>query len=173
MIDMSLLPLNGSSTETSPSARAWGRKEICYYASFGGNHYEQWSAKSLERGIGGSETAVVELARRWQGMGWHVTVFGDPGSEAGVHDSVIYRPWYEVNWSDTFNILILWRNMSPLDQDITARKLFVDLHDIFNGEDWTARRIEKVDRVFFKSRYQRFLAPHLPDAKVAIVSNGI
>lgn len=153
--------------------RTWEKNEIAYYASFGQEHFEQWSGKSLAKGIGGSETAVIELARKWVAKGWKVTVFGDPREDEGEIDGVTYRPWYECNWKDKFNILILWRSPHLLDRDIKAKKLFMDLHDVSSQLDWTDERMKKVDKVFFKSNYQRSMLPKLFDEKAVIISNGI
>lgn len=153
--------------------RAWGEDEICYYASWGGESFEQWSPSSLSKGIGGSETAVIRLAEQWASKGWKVTVYGDPREEAGEHNGVTYRPYYEINWRDQFNILVLWRSPHLLDKDIKAKKLFMDLHDIANQLDWTEPRTAKVDKVFFKSKWHRQQVPKLPDEKAVVISNGI
>jgi hypothetical protein len=153
--------------------RTWGKKEIAYFASFGGGHFEKWGPKSLETGIGGSETAVLELAKEWAKDGYKVTVFNDCGDEEGEHDGVKFVPYYKFNWNDNFNILILWRNPGLLDGEIKAKKIYMDLHDVASQTDWTPERMEKVDKVFFKSKYHRNNLPDLPQEKAIIVSNGI
>jgi tetratricopeptide (TPR) repeat protein len=153
--------------------RVWGEKEIAYYASWGTEHFEPWSGKSLTSGIGGSETAVIELAKRWVKLGYKVTVYGDPREDEGEIDGVIYRPWYEINWNDAFNILIYWRSPHLLDRPVKAKKIFMDLHDIVSQLDWTEPRMNRVDKVFFKSKFQRSMLPKLPDEKARIISNGI
>lgn len=153
--------------------RKWEKNEIAYFASFGGEHFEQWSGKSLDKGIGGSETAVIELARKWAEKGYKVTVFGDPREDEGVIDGVTYKPWYTCNWNDEFNIVILWRAPFMLDRNIKAKKIFMDLHDIASQLDWSDERMKKVTKVFFKSQAHRKMLPKLPEDKAVIVSNGI
>lgn len=153
--------------------RVWGNKEIAYYASWGTEHFESWSGKSLSSGIGGSETAVIELAKRWAKLGYKVTVYGDPRENEGLIDGVNYRPWYEINWNDEFSILILWRSPHLLDRPIKAKKLFMDLHDIASQLDWTDERMKRVDKVFFKSKFHRSMIPKLSDEKARVISNGI
>lgn len=153
--------------------RTWGKRKIAYFASGGGEHFEQWSPKSLQKGIGGSETAVIKLAEEWAKKGWKVTVFCDCGEEAGEYGGVTYKPWYELNWKDKFNILILWRSPHLLDQKIKANKIMMDLHDVASQIDWTEERMAKISKVFFKSQYHRSMLPKLPDEKAAIISNGI
>jgi tetratricopeptide (TPR) repeat protein len=152
--------------------KKWGGKSIVYLASLGGGHFEKWDEKSLETGIGGSETAVINLSKEWAKLGYEVTVYLDCEQEHqtnGVH----YVPYYKFNWNDEFNVLILWRSPWLLDKDIKAKKLYMDLHDVQSQLDWTDSRMEKVDKVFLKSKYHRSNLPKLPDGKAVIISNGI
>ncbi len=153
--------------------KIWPKKTIVYYASFGTQHFESWSPKNLEKGIGGSETAVIELAKRWVKKGYDVWVFGDPRQDEGDYEGVHYRPWYHLNWKDTFDTLILWRSPHLLDRDIKANRIYMDLHDVASNLDWTEKRVSKVNKVFFKSKYHREMVPNIPDDKVVIISNGI
>jgi tetratricopeptide (TPR) repeat protein len=151
--------------------RKWGKKEIAYFARAG---IEEWTSENLNKGgLGGSETAVAELSKEWVKDGYKVTVFNDCNTKEGVYDGVKYVPYYKINWNDNFNILILWRDPGLLDKDIKARKLYVDLHDVCSQTDWTKDRMEKVDKVFFKSNWHRKNLPDLPDSKSVVISNGI
>jgi tetratricopeptide (TPR) repeat protein len=152
--------------------RVWAGNEICYFANFGGKFFESWSAKALETGIGGSETAVIELAKEWTKLGYKVTVYGDPGIERGEHGGVTYLPWYEFNHKDFFNVFIQWRGWQLADQ-VKARKFLVDLHDIYSVVDLKPEQLRSIDKIMVKSEYQRNLAPSVPDEKFAVVSNGI
>ena len=153
--------------------RVWGEKEICYYASFGAEHFEEISPLTVEAGMGGSETAVVELAKRWVKAGYKVTVYTDVRDHAGEYEGVTYKNYFEINWNDTFNFLILWRSPHLLDRDIKAKRIFMDLHDMTSYIDWTEERMAKVDKVFFKSNYHRKMLHRLPDSKAVVISNGI
>lgn len=153
--------------------KRWPKKSIVYYASWGQAHFEQWDPDGVEAGMGGSETAVVELAKRWVKMGYDVTVYGDPREKAGDFEGVHYRPYYEINWKDTFDTLILWRSPHLLDKDIKANRLFMDLHDVASQVEWTDTRMNKIDKVFFKSQFHRSMVPKLPDSKAVVISNGI
>lgn len=153
--------------------KVWDKKSVAYYASWGADHFESWSPKSISKGIGGSERAVIELAKRWVKAGYDVTVFGDPQDDEGDYEGVHYRPWYEINWNDTFHTLILWRSPHLLDKEIKAYNLYMDLHDVASQIDWTDKRMERIDKVFFKSLYHRSMLPKLPDSKAVIISNGI
>lgn len=152
--------------------REWGKDEICYVAGFG-EHFEQWGPNSLSKGIGGSETAVIQLAKEWVKKGWKVTVYADCREEAGVHEGVTWKPYWEINWRDKFNVIIFWRAPQILDRSISANKIFLDLHDIQYSLDYTPERIDRVDKVFFKSQWHRTHVPQLPDEKAVVIGNGI
>lgn len=152
--------------------RVWEKDEICYFANFYANHFEKWSPKSLETGIGGSETAVIELAKRWAKQGYKVTVYGDPGQDQGEHDGVTYLPWYYFNYKDTFNIFIQWRSWFLADK-VKSNLFLVDLHDIYSPIDMTKESVHAVDKFMVKSLYHRNLAPNVDDSKFVVIPNGI
>ena len=151
--------------------RVWGDKEICYFANFMSPHFEKWDGRSIQTGIGGSETAVIELSKEWTKQGYKVTVYGDP-EQPMIVDGVTYLPWYYFNRRDYFNIFIQWR-MANLAGNIKCKKFMVDLHDIYNP---SSIPVNAVDAVMVKSAY------HLPDYnsmnhrdrdKFRIAGNGI
>jgi glycosyltransferase involved in cell wall biosynthesis len=152
------------------TSRTWGKDEICYYASFGQSHFEQWGPLNLKSGIGGSETAVIQLSKEWASKGWKVVVYCDCGKQEGMHDGVLYLPYYKFNAKDNFNIFINWRS-SHLAGRIKAKKFIIDLHDLYAPD--TLKDTDKYDKVFVKSEFQRNIAKDIPDNKFRIVSNGI
>lgn len=158
--------------------RTWGVNEICYFANFGGKHFEEWDDSSLKTGIGGSETAVIQLAREWSKLGYNVTIYGDPIKKGDIQEytedmlgQIVYLPWYYFNPKDTFNIFIQWRSAALADK-VKAKKFFVDLHDIYAEID-LKEHVDQIDAIMVKSKYHRQLAPGIPDDKFRIVGNGI
>lgn len=151
--------------------RRWLEDEICYFANFGGPFFEKWDAHSLEKGIGGSETAVIELAKEWTKLQWHVTVYGDPAKTGVDEFGINWMPWYYFNPRDSFNIFIQHRSWS-LAGTIKCRKFYVDLHDIVSNANLELENIENIDKVFFKSKAHRALLTKLPQEKVMVVGNG-
>lgn len=151
--------------------RIWKDNEICYFANFGGKHFEKWDGKSLLKGIGGSETAVIELSKEWVELGYKVTVYGDP-EFMGEQEGVTYLPWYYFNIADKFNIFIQWRGAS-LARFIKSKKFLVDLHDVVSQLDYPEHIMTAVDAVLFKSQYHRNMLPKLPDSKAIVIGNGI
>lgn len=151
--------------------RVWGEKEICYFANFGGPFHEHWDGNSMNKGIGGSETAVIRLSEEWVKKGYKVAVYGDPEKPCEIN-GVVYLPWYFFNKNDKFNIFIMWRSWG-LAGKIKAKKFFCDLHDIFNGVDMEEENLKHIDKIMVKSRYHRTNAPTIPDNKFVIISNGV
>lgn len=148
--------------------RIWKDNEICYFANFGGEHFEKWDANSLSKGIGGSETAVIELSKEWVKQGYKVTVYGDPDQPKEI-DGVRYLPWYYFNSHDYFNIFIQWRS-TGLSRIIKCRCFLVDMHDLFNEQNLIDYK-DSVDFFMFKSNHHASLAPKIENKLV--VSNGI
>lgn len=154
---------------TSP--RVWASNEICYFANFGGKHFEEWDMSSLDTGIGGSETAVLELSKEWTKRGFQVTIYSDPKKQ-GVQDGVTILPWYYFNPADSFNIFIQWRNGSLADK-IKAKKFYIDLHDVFGGVDYVDT-LNRIDKIMVKSTYHKELAtPQISEDKFSVIGNGI
>ena len=154
--------------------KVWADNEIVYYASFAQKHFEEWTPKNLETGIGGSESAVIYLAKEWVKKGYKVTVFCDCGNDTGIYDGVEYKHYNTINFHDEFSTIIFWRSPHLLDLPmLKAKRVFMDLHDIADMTHWTPARIAKVNKVFFKSKWHRRNLPNVPNDKAVIISNGI
>jgi tetratricopeptide (TPR) repeat protein len=149
----------------------WGENEIAIYCGPG---FEQWSPKSISRGIGGSEEAVIYLSKELAKLGWKVTVFADPREEKGIYDGVKFVPYSEINWKDEFNILISWRQIGLFDiPNLKAKKTYLWNHDLQNPLTYTPERVNKITKVMFLSKFHRSNVPLLPEDKVMYTANGI
>jgi hypothetical protein len=126
--------------------------------------------------MGGSEEAVVYLARELSELGSEVTVYNERPEQysdnpVGDAKDIDYYPWTEINPNDTFDTFVAWRDPSFLEH-ITAKVKLCDVHDalqpgvVYQNAEW-------VDKYLFKSKYHRSLYPKLPDDKALIISNGI
>lgn len=163
-----------SQIANSKTPYIWKDNEICYYASFGAKHFEKWTPDNLSKGIGGSESAVIYLSKEWVKQGYKVVVYCDCGDDAGMYDGVEYRHYNTINWRDEFSTLILWRSPHLLDiPKLKAKRLFYDAHDIEHMPNWNAQRVDKVDKVFFKSSWHRKNLPQIPNDKAVVISNGV
>src|SRR5437763_4422773 len=125
-------------------------------------------------GFAGSEEAAINLARGLSCLGWDVTVYNSCGHKPVIDGSVTYRPFWEFNPRDKQAAVILWRWPKPLDWDINADRICLDVHDVIPEDMLTNRgRLAKLTRIFVKSRFHRSLFRRVPDDKIAIVPNGI
>jgi len=126
------------------------------------------------KGFGGSEEAVIYLARELVKLNWDVTIYNNCGHKPLADAGVTYRPFWEFNPRDKQDIVILWRWLKPLDWGINAKRIFIESHDTTDEIFFTKRdRLAKIDRVFLKSQFHRSLFPNLPDEKLVVIPNGI
>jgi len=152
----------------------WDDNEVAIYCGPGFTNWSPLKLKNPEGSfIGGSEEAVIRLSQELSKLGWRVTVYADPGEQEGEYEGVKWLPYYKFNLLDHFNILVFWRVIQYVDQNAIAKKIYVWNHDIQNNLEYTKERIDKIDKVFFLSKWHRDNVPALPDEKVVISSNGI
>lgn len=153
--------------------KKWKKNEITIVC---GMTPQVWDGDTVnEGGIGGSETAVVEIAKRLVKAGWRVTVYNrsDAPPKGKTVDGVKYVNMWTFNPNDEFNVLWIWRNINLVDLNLKAKKTILDLHDVPNANDYTEERLAKIDKIFVKTNYHRTLLPHVDDKKFVIVGNGI
>ncbi len=147
-------------------------RDLVFYC---GDTPHQWNPELFKRkGFGGSEEAVLYVTRELAKLGWHVTVYNNCGHKPIVEAGVTYRPFWEFNPRDKQDVVVVWRASKPLDWNINAEKIFVELQDATDERPFTKRdRMARVTRVFVRSPFHRSLYPHLPDHKMAVIPNGI
>ena len=152
----------------------WGSKEIAIYCGPG---FTQWSPKTLlgntSSFVGGSEEAVIYLARELNKLDWQVTVYADPMDDEGDHDGVNYQPYYKFSPKDNFNVLVIWRQPGMVDNNYKAKKIYIWCHDIQNQLDYTKERLDKIEKVIVLSPWHRTNVPNIPDNKIMISANGV
>lgn len=143
--------------------KVWGDKSVVFFC---GKGYEEWGPHTLEKGMGGSEEAIVYLAPQLAKLGYEVTIFGEV-SEPMAHDNVSWLPWSYIDRRDEFNILVIWRAPQFTTQ-FKAKKMYVDMHD-----QLPANVVKCYDNVtyLFKSQYHKDQYPSVTD--YAIIPNGI
>lgn len=133
----------------------------------------KWNPELFKtKGFGGSEEAVVNLAREWAKLGWNVTVYNNCGHKPVEEDGVKYMPFWMWNYRDKQDATILWRWIKPVDADINTTKLFIDLHDVVPAGEFTEKRLKIIDKIFVKTEFHRSLFPNVPDEKIAVIPNG-
>lgn len=160
-------------------ARIWKDNEIAILCGPG---FEQWSPKSIETGIGGSEEAIIYMSQELTKLGYKVTVYANPEQEAGDHNGVTYKMWHDMNIKDRFNILILWRQIGFIDFNPRARFKMLWCHDMPLNPELTEERINKLDKIavlseFHKGQFRMQKTDgtfeKIPDEKFFLTANGI
>lgn len=146
-----------------------------------GAAWERWAPPILNReGIGGSETAVIHMARELCELGHEVTCIGDHRGFAGIYDGVNYVVYQDLLEGTvppvTCDIMISSRDKQAHLVPVTAKKKILWVHDLHVGDDWR-RDLVKYDRVFCLSEYAKriFLSyyAHLDLKKIWVTRNGI
>lgn len=145
-------------------------KDIAYYC---GETKFEWNPELFKtKGFGGSEEAVINLAKQWKLQGYNVTVYNSCGIEPMTVDGVTYKPWWMFNGKDKWDHLIMWRHPKLIDYDLNAVNIYVDLHDVVPEGEFTEKRLNKIKKIFVKTKAHRVLFPNIPDNKFEIIPNG-
>jgi len=145
-------------------------KDIAYYC---GQTSHEWNPEMAKtKGIGGSEEAVINLAKQWKDMGYNVTVYNTCGPVPMTCDGVEYKPFWHFNAKDKFDHIIFWRTPRYADVDMNTDNIYVDLHDVIPEGEFTEKRLKKIKKIFVKTKAHRVLFPNIPDEKFAIIPNG-
>jgi glycosyltransferase involved in cell wall biosynthesis len=144
---------------------------------------EPWDPTTPEtRGIGGSETACIEMARELAALGHDVTVFGElPGGHGNIFDGVCYVQWQNARAPIECDIFISSRQAAIMERpgDVQARVKLLWVHDVNVGPDspQMQRWIMRFDRILCLSRWHKdhFVStyPGLDPDRVLVTRNGI
>ena len=157
--------------KADPSKRDSTGRDLVFYC---GRTTEIWNPEiARTAGIGGSEEAVIWLSRLLHKRGWNVTVYANCGEQPQDYDGVTWNPYWMWNYRDKQNVTILWRYPHLAQYEINSDQIIVDLHDVIPESEFSPDRLEKIDKIFVKSRFHRSLFPDVPDDKFVIASNGI
>lgn len=153
-------------------------------AFFVGYSVEAWNPETFKKtGLGGSETAVIEVGRRLAIRGHRVRVFGDcvphdGGARIeGSFDGVEYLH-YDRFKDITCDVLISSRRPQAIDAEgLHARRSILWVHDVHCGDQLTAARAARFDEIWTLSEWHRgFFAgtyPFLDSDKIKVTRNGI
>jgi glycosyltransferase involved in cell wall biosynthesis len=140
-----------------------------------GKSLEPWSPASRERGVGGSQEALIEVAERLSGLGVQVTVYNHCAAEQGDWNGVRYVPYQQFPSSGTSDVLVLWRWPSlrkQLPASFRARRIWVWMQDYVNVEELRAS-LPQLDRCVFVSGFQREQYSFVEAPKALVLRNGI
>lgn len=150
--------------------KVWDEDSLVYYC---GPSRVTFSPRSKD--LGGSEQAVVELAKRFRRSGkWRsVTVFGNV--VPGTYDGVTYKKLDEFDVNNKFGDIVLWRGFgNHILPQVKANRVFIDLHDNTDPRVLPGDLVNsKVEKVFVKSRTHANLFPQIDSSKFTIIPNGL
>lgn len=166
---------------------AWLREKYAksLVVIYTGPAYERWSADSIVKGgIGGSETAVIEMSRELTNLGYRVVVFADkPADFSGEVLSTGRIEWkhftefpafIDANYIDVF---VASRTVDPFRLPIRSGKNLVWVHDIWVSSQAQLPEYErKVDSYLCLSPWhKKFFTQHhhIDPARVLVTRNGI
>lgn len=159
-----------------PVAKAPSGLRIVMYV---GGGCEPWNPETAkETGIGGSETAAMEMARRLVARGHSVRLYGDCEGLEGTFDGVEYVHFQKFRDVEC-DLLITSRRPHVVDDDmnVKARTVMCWVHDVHLGPALTYARALRIDKFLVLSEWHKgfFLKHHNfvhPD-QVIVTRNGI
>jgi tetratricopeptide (TPR) repeat protein len=160
--DTRIQPLRFSVNEP----KEWSEDSIVIFC---GQGYEEWGPHTLDKGMGGSEEAVVYLSKELSKLGYNVTVYAeaDGVTDEGTDQAVFWRHWKKIDTRDKFNIFVSWRAPQYIER-IDAKVKLVDVHDVLPKD--IVKNYPDVTYLV-KSQYHSDLLPEDVDREV--IGNGI
>lgn len=153
-----------------------GKKSIVIWT---GPAVEWWSPASPNKtGIGGSETACIEMGKHLAAMGHKVIVYADCPHMDGIYDGVEYKHFGSFGGIDC-DVFISSRQAQVMEHEVRAKAKFLWVHDIHCGNPdpnmhkWLLRFdrflcLTNWHKGFFLNAY-RFIHP----SSVIVTRNGI
>jgi len=82
--------------------------------------------------------------------------------------------FWSFNPRDKQDVLVAWRNPALFEiKEVNTNKSYVWLHDIMKPQEFTVRRLNKIDKILPLSQWQRDLFPNIDDEKFMITANGL
>lgn len=100
-----------------------------------GRSIEPWAPPSLNTtGIGGSETAVVQIARRFAADGWRVDVYNEPDRYEGEYEGVGYWGLNRLGEDERADVFVSWRNPASHNVSIGRDVSLLWCHDLNQGQ---------------------------------------
>jgi len=135
----------------------------------------------IDKKLGGSEQAVVNLSENWVKLGKTVIVYGEVPNK--IVNDVVYCDWKEFDYNKKYKNVILWRRFGIdffLPFNVKADMIIMDVHDNFKGQLQMSYKNNryKCNKIFLKSNYHKecFLNKvdnNFDQNKIVIIPNGI
>lgn len=139
---------------------------------FCGDSLEKWSPNSEASGIGGSEEAVINIARELARLGHAVTVWNRCEDDAGEHDGVRYKDFLDYA-DDPVDVFIGWRTILPWKMGKNYKVGYHWLHDTSRQEEVINAINLGAKKAMMLSKYHRRLYPGLRNNQLFLTQNGV
>ena len=151
--------------------RPEGKRTIAIYC---GNAQAPWGWDSVERGIGGSEEAVILLSRELAKQGWHVEVYAFPGTDQMGTDphGVVWTPYYTWDENRPVDVFVGWRQFMACPKAVASLKVLW-LHDSIIREYFTEEMVAGWDAILTVSKHHGEALPDHAKAKWVVSANGL
>lgn len=159
---------------------AQGKLDIVFHL---GPSWERWSPKTVETtGIGGSEIAVINMAKELVARGHRVTVLNDCAELAGIYDGVYYIDYQRAaNEIERYacDVFISSRQPHILDLPWKYKLSILWVHDTHVGQPSTtlSGQLFHYDRFFCLSAWHKKFFnetyPFLHESSILQTRNGI
>ena len=138
---------------------------------------EPWNPRAFtEGGLGGSETAVLQLANAFTKQGHQAIVYSTI-NEPGYYDGACYRPAEHFRPEIKSDLYIAWRDPTPADWAIDTKCLVLWLHDVDAGDRLTPERARRFDAIVVLSEWHKNHVlktyPFLKAEQLVVIGNGV
>ena len=154
-------------------------KDIPDFVFWAGASWERWTPATPDsKGLGGSEIALVAMAKGLRAQGYRVVVYNDCGTAEGVYDGVEYRNYMNCFILPACKVFISSRQPGIIDQPLEAKAKWLWMHDTACGfAPKTEELMGRFDGIFCLSQWAREhlleAYPSLDPNKVIVTRNGI
>lgn len=144
--------------------KIWEKNSVVFFC---GRGYEEWGPHTLDKGMGGSEEAIVYLSEELAKLGFKVTVYGEVDHPITTEAGVEWFHWTRIDKRDEFNTLVVWR-MPQFAPQFIAKNLLIDMHDLLPND---VVKPHAGAHYMFKSQWHKNQYPQITN--YSIVPNGI
>lgn len=161
--------------EAHPNPPKRNGKKVVFYV---GNGVEEWNPHSVDiNGIGGSETAAIQMSKRLVKLGYEVHIYSSCGAAGeGIYDGVEYRTTDKFHDIET-DILVVSRWTPALGEaSVKAKVKYLWTHDVI-PLGITHESLLKADKILALSQWHKqHIKKSVPFAdaeKINVTRNGL
>jgi glycosyltransferase involved in cell wall biosynthesis len=147
-----------------------------YCHEYGQTWWPAWGPSSIAKGVGGSEEAVIFLARELQKRGLWVEVYANPSAEeCGMDENgVLWLKHHDYNVENPADVFVAWRYHISIGVGMSSPARFVWLQDVPPFRTFTPAFVDRIHGIFVLSEFHKSL---LPDngarAKALVTGNAL